>query len=67
MGFSGPAAPLLLAQTPFTAARPVLRPAAGDHLRQGLLDIYKARGSDSVSYTHLSIRATISSTLWVMW
>lgn len=46
VGFSGPAAPLLLAQTPFTAARPVLRPAAGDHLRQGLLDIYKARGSD---------------------
>ncbi|MDD3346104.1 helix-turn-helix domain-containing protein [Oscillibacter sp.] len=46
VGFSGPAAPLLLAQTPFTPERPVLRPAAGDALRQGLLEIYKARSSD---------------------
>lgn len=53
-GFSGPAAPLLLAQTPFTAARPVLRPAAGDGLRQGLLEIYKARGTDYPSAVRMA-------------
>ena len=46
VGFSGPAAALLLAQTPFSRRTPVLHPAAGEHLRQALLDIYKARGTD---------------------
>jgi len=44
VGFSGPAAPLLLAQTPFGRHYPVLRPATGERLRRGLLEIYKARG-----------------------
>ena len=46
VGFSGPSAALLLAQTPFTRTHPVLHPAAGERLRQALLDIYKARGAD---------------------
>ena len=46
VGFSGAAAPLLLAQTPFSGGSPVLTVAEGERLRQGLLDIYKARGSD---------------------
>ena len=46
VGFSGAAAPLLLAQTPFTRQHPVCMPAAGERLRRGLLDIYKARGGD---------------------
>lgn len=54
VGFSGPAAPLLLAQTPFTASRPVLRPAAGEQLRQGLLEIYKARGTDYPSAVRMA-------------
>lgn len=49
VGFSGPAAPLLLARTLFTPQCPVVRPGAGEQLRQGLLDIYKARGAD---YAH---------------
>ena len=54
VGFSGPAAPLLLAQTPFTASRPVLRPALGEQLRQGLLEIYKARGTDYPSAVRMA-------------
>jgi AraC-like DNA-binding protein len=54
VGFSGPAAPLLLAQTPFTRRDPVLRPEAGELLRQGLLDIYKARGADYPSAVRMS-------------
>lgn len=54
VGFSGPAAPLLLAQTPFTRRRPVITPAAGDTLRQGLLDIYKARGADYPSAVRMA-------------
>ena len=54
VGFSGPAAPLLVAQTPFTRIRPVLRPAAGEQLRQGLLDIYKARGTDYPSAVRMA-------------
>jgi AraC-like DNA-binding protein len=54
VGFSGPSAPLLLAQTPFTRRDPVLRPAAGMLLRQGLLDIYKARGADYPSAVRMS-------------
>lgn len=54
VGFSGPAAPLLLAQTPFTRRCPVITPAAGDALRQGLLDIYKARGADYPSAVRMA-------------
>ena len=49
VGFAGPAAPLLLAQTPFAGRPGTYAPAAGDAMRQALLDIYKARGS---SYPH---------------
>ena len=45
VGFSGPSAPLLLAQTPFSRQSPVLRPGGGDRLHRGLLEIYEARGS----------------------
>lgn len=45
VGFAGPAAALLLAQTPFTRRSPVLRPSQGEALRQGLSDIYQARGT----------------------
>lgn len=54
VGFSGPAAPLLLAQTPFTRRQSVLRPDAGEALRQGLLDIYKARGADYPSAVRMA-------------
>ena len=54
VGFSGPAAALLLAQTSFTLAEPVLRPAAGERLRQALLDIYKARGTDYPSAVRMA-------------
>ena len=54
VGFSGPAAPLLLAQTPFTRRCPVIVPAAGDALRQSLLDIYKARGADYPSAVRMA-------------
>ena len=54
MGFSGPAAALLLAQTPFSRRTPVLHPAAGEHLRQALLDIYKARGTDYPSAVRMA-------------
>lgn len=54
VGFSGPLAPLLLAQTPFHRQRPVLRPAAGERLRQALLDIYKARGADYPSAVRMA-------------
>lgn len=61
VGFSGPSAPLLLAQTPFDRHRPVLRPAAGEGLRQALLDIYKARGSDYPSAVRMAgyLQATL--------
>lgn len=54
VGFAGPAAALLLAQTPFAHGRSTLRPAAGEALRQGLLDIYKARGADYPSAVRMS-------------
>ena len=54
VGFSGPAAPLLLAQTPCSRRTPVLHPAAGEHLRQALLDIYKARGTDYPSAVRMA-------------
>ena len=54
VGFSGPSAPLMLAQTPFTRRQPVLRPAAGEQLRQSLLDIYKARGTDYPSAVRMA-------------
>ncbi len=54
VGFSGPAAPLLLAQTPFSRRSPVLRPVAGGALRQALLDIYKARGTDYPSAVRMA-------------
>lgn len=54
VGFSGPAAPLFLAQTSFTKAQPVLQPVAGEQLRQSLLDIYKARGTDYPSAVRMA-------------
>lgn len=54
VGFSGPSAPLLLAQTAFSRERPVLRPIYGERLRQGLLDIYKARGADYPSAVRMA-------------
>ena len=54
VGFSGPAAPLLLAQTGFAQGRGVLHPPAGEQLRQGLLDIYKARGTDYPSAVRMA-------------
>lgn len=54
VGFSGPSAKLLLAQTPFSQKTPVLRPAVGEQLRQALLDIYKARGSDYPSAVRMA-------------
>ena len=54
VGFSGPSARLLLDQTPFSRRQPVLHPAAGERLRQGLLDIYKARGSDYPSAVRMA-------------
>lgn len=54
VGFSGPSAGLLLAQTPFSARSPVYRPAAGDQLRRALLDIYKARGADYPSAVRMA-------------
>ena len=54
VGFSGPSAGLLLAQTPFTRRAPVLRPAAGEQLRRALLDIYKARGGDYPSAVRMA-------------
>lgn len=46
VGFSGPQAALLLGETAFTRSEPVVHVAAGERLRQGLLDVYKARGGD---------------------
>lgn len=54
VGFSGSSAPLLLAQTPFSRRMPVIRPAAGDRLRQALLEIYKARGTDYPSAVRMA-------------
>ncbi len=54
VGFAGPGAGLLLAQTAFTRQTPVLRPEPGERLRQGLLDIYKARGSDYPSAVRMA-------------
>ena len=54
VGFAGPSAGLLLAQTPFSRKCPVLRPAAGEQLRQALLDIYKARGGDYPSAVRMA-------------
>ena len=56
VGFAGPSAALLLAQTPFTRTHPVLHPAAGERLRQSLLDIYKARGADYPSAVRMAFR-----------
>ena len=46
VGFAGPSVTLMLDSTPFTRDTPVFRPRAGEELRQTLLEIYKARGSD---------------------
>jgi len=54
VGFSGPAAALLLAQTPFTRQDPVMYPAAGERFRQALLEIYKARGTDYPSAVRMA-------------
>lgn len=54
VGFSGSSASLLLAQTPFSRRMPVIRPAAGDRLRQALLEIYKARGTDYPSAVRMA-------------
>ncbi len=54
VGFSGSNAPLLLAQTGFAAASPVITLPNGEQLRQSLLDIYKARGSDYSSAVRMS-------------
>ncbi len=54
VGFAGPSAKLLLDQTPFSPKKPVLHVAAGERLRQGLLDIYKARGSDYPSSVRMA-------------
>lgn len=54
VGFSGPSAGLFLAQTPFARRMPVLHSAAGEALRQALLDIYKARGSDYASAVRMA-------------
>ena len=54
VGFSGPSARLLLDQTPFSRRTPVLHIAAGERLRQGLLDIYKARGNDYASSVRMA-------------
>ncbi len=54
VGFSGAAAPLLLAQTPFSKNDAVLKPKSGERLRHGLLDIYKARGSDYPSAVRMA-------------
>lgn len=54
VGFSGPAAPLLLAQTSFGRQKPVISLEAGERMRQGLLDIYKARGSDYPSAVRMA-------------
>lgn len=45
VGFSGPVAPLFLTQTGFVQC-PIMTVQGGDRVRQALLDIYKARGSD---------------------
>ncbi len=45
VGFSGPQAAALLGKTAFTRTEPAAHVAAGERLRQGLLDVYKARGS----------------------
>ena len=49
VGFAGASAKLLLDQTPFSRRTPVLHLSAGEQLRQGLLEIYNARGSDYAS------------------
>ena len=54
VGFAGPSAALLLAQTSFTRTHPVLHPAVGERLRQALLDIYKARGADYPSAVRMA-------------
>ena len=54
VGFSGAMAPLLLAQTPFSHRTPVLHPASGERLRQALLDIYEARGTDYPSAVRMA-------------
>lgn len=54
VGFDGSSARLLLNQTPFSRKRPVLHVSSGERLRQGLLDIYKARGSDYPSAVRMA-------------
>ena len=50
----GPAASLLIAQTPFDKEHPVVTFDSGESLRKGLLDIYKARGSDYPSAVRMA-------------
>lgn len=52
VGFSGPSAPLLLAQTAFSGGAPVVQ--AGQQLRQALLEVYKARGTDYPSAVRMA-------------
>lgn len=54
VGFSGPGAALLLAQTPFFHGSPVIHPEAGDRLRRGLLEVYNARGTDYPSAVRMA-------------
>lgn len=54
VGFSGPAASLLIAQTPFDREHPVITLESGENLRRGLLDIYKARGGDYPSAVRMA-------------
>ena len=54
VGFAGPTAHLLLAQTPFSRSSPIYHVPAGEQLRQSLLEIYKARGSDYPSAVRMA-------------
>lgn len=52
-GFSGPSAPLLLAQTAFQRT-PVLHPVTGERLQEGLMEVYNARGADYPSAVRMA-------------
>ncbi len=54
VGFSGSGAALLLAQTAFFHPSPVIHPAAGERLRQGILEVYRARGTDYSSAVRMA-------------
>ncbi|MEA5012611.1 MAG: AraC family transcriptional regulator [Angelakisella sp.] len=54
VGFSGPSAGLLLAQTAFSPQKQVLSLPEGGRFRQALLEIYKARGSDYPSAVRMA-------------